>query len=368
MYFSTDGNNPMAKTNLPDLRIGDVVINPPIIQGGMGVAVSTSSLVAEVSNCGAMGVLASVGLGEYYRDTISPEKSPKEREMDALEMEIRRIKKLTKRPFAVNILCILENYDNLVEVCVRNGVDAIISGAGLPLKLPLLTKGSRTKLIVHLSSAKAARVICNHWKKKYDRLPDAIIVEGPRSGGHLAFTKEDILSKNDILSDLIREVQEFLNEEKIRVPIIAAGGIVDGYDLASYLKQGVSGVQIGTRFICTNECAVPDSFKKLIIDSGAKDIAYVDSPIGFPARVIKNKLAQRILNGEKIDYVCEFLCLKKCYAEKTKFCIADVLIKAAKGDMDGGLFLCNEDIGRITEILPVKELFDQIVRQALLRM
>ncbi|MBF0594422.1 MAG: nitronate monooxygenase [Candidatus Omnitrophica bacterium] len=355
----------MKDSHLPDLKIGDMVLNPPIIQGGMGVAMSTSSLVAAVSNCGALGVLASVGLGEFYREILSQYDSHREREKAALAMEIRQIKKLLKRPFAVNIMCVLSNYDDLVGVCVENKVDAIISGAGLPLKLPFLTKGTNIKLIVHLSSAKAAQVICSHWEKKYNRLPDAIIVEGPRSGGHLAFTKGDIASKDDVLSNLLRDVKEFLSEQKLKIPVIAAGGIIDGYDVAKFLKLGASGVQMGARFLCTNECAVPKAVKQLIIDSGPNDVALVESPVGLTARVLKNKLAKRILNGETIDYTCNYLCLKKCYADKAKFCIADVLVKAAKGDIENGLFLCNQDIGRITKIISVKELLDDIAREAL---
>ncbi|MCM8782350.1 MAG: nitronate monooxygenase family protein [Candidatus Omnitrophica bacterium] len=355
----------MKRTKLPDLVIGDLIINPPIIQGGMGVRISKSSLASAVSNTGALGVIASVGLG----DEKESEKDYLRSSAEALRTEIIKTRTRTQRPFGVNIMVTLSNYDTLVKIAVEEKVDAIISGAGLPLKLPLYTKGSSTKLIPIVSSGRAANIVCEVWKKKYNLLPDAIVVEGPLAGGHLGFNKEELNNINNfslekILIDVLEVIKQFERTYKAQIPVVAAGGIFDGADIARMLKLGASGVQMATRFVCTYECDAALKFKEVFLNSKKEDIIIIDSPVGLPGRVIKNKFVERILKGEKIKFRCPYRCLKSCDVASVNYCIADALVNASKGNFEDGFAMCGANAYRINKIVPVKELVNELIKEA----
>ncbi|MBU1124778.1 MAG: nitronate monooxygenase family protein [Candidatus Omnitrophica bacterium] len=348
-----------------NLEIGDVGIEIPIIQGGMGVRVSTSGLASAVSNEGGLGIIASVGLGEEKDATASNYAS---RSRNSFVKTIRKTRTMTDKPFGVNIMCALTNYQDLVDAAQQESVDVIISGAGLPLKLPAYINNRRTKLVPIVSSPRAAQLICNVWKKRFTRLPDAIVVEGPLAGGHLGYSLEDIKDSSrvfldNILKEVLTVVQDF-ESPGCRIPVIAAGGIFDGEDIARVISLGASGVQMATRFVCTHECDVSDGYKKAYLAATKEDIVIIQSPVGMPGRVINNEFVERIVRGERIDFGCEYKCLVTCDSRKVNYCIANALFSAASGHMDKGFAMCGSNAYRINKIVSVKELFAELVEGA----
>ncbi|PIV39342.1 MAG: nitronate monooxygenase [Candidatus Omnitrophica bacterium CG02_land_8_20_14_3_00__42_8] len=359
----------MAKTKLPDLVIGDLIINPPIVQGGMGARVSASSLVSAVSNEGAFGVIASVGLAEVG-EADSNGLSYEERSKAALFNMIHATKLKTKNSFGVNIMCALSNYDDLAKVSLEENVAAIISGAGLPLGLPALTQDikSNTKLIPIVSSGRAADLICKTWSRRYNVLPDAFVLEGPLAGGHLGFKFTDLVSDElplveNILPEVLSVCKKYESAKGKKIPVIVGGGVFTGKDIARLLKLGASGVQMATRFVCTDECDAPDLFKQAYINSTEKDIVIILSPVGLPARVIKNKFVERIESGEKIKFTCPYRCLKVCNPYSANYCIAQAMINAYKGNLEEGYVMCGANVHRIKKIVSVKELINELAEE-----
>ena len=274
-------------TSLPDLIIGDLRINPPIIQGGMGVRISASRLASAVSNEGALGVVASVGTGEEWPDRTLNYAA---RSYISLRDMLQKTKSLTPNPIAVNIMCALTNYEDLVKAADEEEVAAIISGAGLPLKLPALVKRRSIKLIPIVSSGRAADLICRTWLRKHNRLPDALVVEGSLAGGHLGFSVDDVVSSHvpleSIVQDVLSVAARYTKEYGISIPVIPAGGIFDGRDIARFLNLGASGVQLGTRFVCTHECDASLQYKEAYLNCRKEDILIIQSPLKLPLRVV----------------------------------------------------------------------------------
>ncbi len=347
---------------LPDLVIGGLHINPPIIQGGMGVLVSSSRLAAAVSNEGALGVVAAVGAGEdadrkglNYRDWSA----------QGLRKILRKARTLTRNPIAVNVMCALSNYEDLVRVAEEENVAAIISGAGLPLKLPELVPSTETKLIPVVSSARAASIICRTWWKKYRRLPDALVVEGPSAGGHLGFSMREIsgvpITLESVVSGVLDYVKTVEAEHDVRIPVIAAGGVFTGSDIARFLKLGASGVQMGTRFVCTDECDASPLYKQAYLDCAKEDIVIMESPVKLPLRVIRNAFVEKVLNGEKTPFRCNYHCLRNCVPDSSPYCIANALKNASIGRLSEGFVTCGSNAHRIDRITSVKELIAELV-------
>jgi nitronate monooxygenase len=352
-------------TEFKDFEIGGVHLALPIIQGGMGVRVSTSSLASAVSNEGALGVIAAVALGEEDEDK---EQDYRVRSRTSLTDSIRQTRRSTANPFGVNIMCALTNYDDLVDAAQDEGVDVIISGAGLPLKLPSLIKNSRTKLIPIVSSGRAANIICAMWQRKFNRLPDAVVVEGPLAGGHLGYSRAELddkenFSLDNILQKVISVVRGF--ETSVRkIPVIAAGGIFDGKDIARVMRLGASAVQMATRFVCTHECDVSAEYKDAYLNVKEEDIVIIQSPVGLPGRVIRNDFVTRITQGERIDFGCVYQCLSTCDPKKVNYCIAKALINASRGHMDKGFAMCGSNAHRIKAVVSVKALITELVADA----
>jgi len=343
-----------------DLVIGGLHIEIPIIQGGMGVRVSASSLASAVSNEGGLGVIAAAGLGE--EGTAGENFGA--RSCAALRDIIRETRARTKKPFGVNLMCALTDYEAMVDVAQKESVDVIISGAGLPLKLPSLMKNSVTKIIPIVSSGRAAKLICSTWQRRYKRLPDAIIVEGPLAGGHLGYSREELkdpahFNLDAILKDVLAVAAEFA-AAGTSIPVIAAGGIFDGKDIARVIRLGASGVQMATRFVCTNECDASSQYKDSYLSCGPDDIVVINSPVGMPGRVIRNEFVKKISTGERINFDCAYQCLVTCDPRKVNYCIAKALINAYRGDMDKGFAMCGSNAYRIKKIVPVKELIAEL--------
>ena len=351
----------MSKLN--PLIIGDLKIEVPIIQGGMGVRVSIASLASAVANCGAAGTIASVGLAygtpENESDYLNASR-------EALRKEIRETRSLTSGVIGVNIMVALTNYQELVQVAVEEKADFIISGAGLPLRLPEFAKKSSIKLIPIVSSAKAAKIIMKTWNRRYRRLPDAIVVEGPLAGGHLGFKFEELTKKTgdsleSIVSEVIKTVEEQEKESNLSIPVIAAGGIFDGKDIAKFIKLGAKGVQMATRFVTTDECSVADKFKELYLKAKAEDIVIIESPVGLPGRAIKTPFIERIIRGEKEPIRCVYKCLITCNPATVPYCIAKALCNASIGDLDNAVVFTGSNVPNVKEIVPVKQLIDELV-------
>ncbi|MFA4984656.1 MAG: nitronate monooxygenase family protein, partial [Candidatus Omnitrophota bacterium] len=311
---------------------------------------------------GALGVIAAVGLGEEDGDIT---RDYEERSRRSFTNIIRLTRQATSKPFGVNIMCALTNYDDLVDAAQEESVDVIISGAGLPLKLPSLVNSRATKLVPIVSSARAAHIICSVWKRRYNRLPDAMVVEGPLAGGHLGYSRQELLDPEHIyLDNILREVLSVARGFDKNMPVIAAGGIFDGEDIARVIRLGASAVQMGTRFVCTHECDVSLKYKEAYIEARQEDIVIIQSPVGMPGRVISNDFVKKILEGERVDFGCAYKCLSTCNPEKVKYCIAKALINASRGDLDRGFAMCGSNAYRIKKIISVKRLIAELVEGA----
>ena len=352
---------------LPSLKIGRLEINPPFILGGMGVRSTDHPLVAAVANLGMAGTIASVGLvrGEC-RGSVYVEESNA-----GLVDEIRASRKLSPNGvIGVNIMVALTNYEELVKTAISEKVDYIISGAGLPMSLPSLAAGSDTLLIPVVSSARSAEIICKRWWSRDHYAPDALVVEGALAGGHLGFSREEVsnwdeFTLDSVCKEVIEVAQRYEEITGKHIPVVAAGGVYDGKDIARLLKIGVEGVQVATRFLATDECTLPDNCKQLIIDAEKEDMVLLNSPVGLPGRALRNQLVEMVLRGEKLPISCPYHCLRTCDPGTAAFCIAAALVGAHNGDHEYGLIMAGYNAYRIKKIVPVKELIDELVSEAL---
>jgi len=349
------------------LSIGDRTVPVPIIQGGMGVGISLSGLASAVANEGGIGVISAAGLGMIYRHLPG---SFLDNSIEGLRIEIRKARQLSKGVIGVNIMVALSNYGDLVRTSVEEGVDLIISGAGLPLDLPgYLNPGSKTRLVPIVSSARAATLICNKWLTSYNYLPDAVVVEGPMAGGHLGFKPEQIFDENFRLEKLIPEVIAAVNTfaplAGRAIPVIAAGGIYDGSDIAKFLRMGAAGVQMGTRFVTTFECDASDAFKEAYLKAGKSDIRIIKSPVGMPGRAISSPFLDEVEQGKRQPKNCPVNCVRTCDILTAPYCIMASLTSALKGNFNRGYAFAGSNVWRNNEIISVKELFCKLQREYL---
>lgn len=343
-------------------------MNIKIIQGGMGIGVSLGKLAGAVAKAGGMGVISSVNAGLHEEDF---NQSPKLANQRAFQKEIRRAKKISEGngAVAVNIMMATSSCEEMFALAVEEEVDAIISGAGLPINLPKYTKGTKTLAAPIVSSGKAAKLLCKVWDKNYQVIPDFFVVEGFEAGGHLGFKREDI-ENNRIksLEKLLREVLEAIKpfEEKYdrKIPVYVAGGIFSGLDLAYFMGLGASGVQIATRFIATEECDASMAYKQVMIDAKEEDIMIVKSPVGMPGRALKSPLVKKVMSGTKIPPVSCNNCIKSCpKGNQTPYCISQALIDAVNGIWESGLFFCGSNVSRVKKLQSVEDLMNEIMSE-----
>jgi NAD(P)H-dependent flavin oxidoreductase YrpB (nitropropane dioxygenase family) len=351
----------MYINGIPTLKIGDLTISPPIIQGGMGIRVSGANLASAVANTGCAGVIASTGIG-MFEDFQGADLYTFNGE--SLRSEIRKAKSLSDGIIGVNIMVALTDYENLVKVSVEENVDMIISGAGLPLDLPKFLNGKDIKLVPIVSSAKALQLICRRWKGRYDKLPDAVVVEGVKAGGHLGYSYQSLADNTaPVLEQIVEEVVALANSFEPKIPVVAAGGIFDGEDIARFLRLGAAGVQMATRFVCTDECDVHPNFKQAYLDAGPDDITIIKSPVGLPGRVIDSSFVEKVKQGLTMPFKCSYKCLRTCEPDKAPYCIAKVLANAAKGKMDESFVFAGSNAYRCNEIVPVKVLVERLTEE-----
>ena len=354
------------------LKIGKYTIEKPIVQGGMGVGISWDRLAGTVSKEGGLGVISAVGTG-YYEDKKYAHKLVAERPLDVanfyskegLTAIINNARKICgDKPLAANILYAINDYGRVVRDACEAGIDIIITGAGLPTNMPEFTEGyPDVALVPIVSSPKALSIICKRWKKRYDRLPDAVVLEGPKSGGHQGFTYEQCFMEEYQLENLIEPVVEEAKKWG-DIPVIAAGGIWDKNDIEAALTKGAKGVQMGTRFIGTHECDAHENFKKVLIEAKEDDIILMKSPVGYPARGVHTHLTDLVEKREGPAIKCISNCVAPCHrgeeAKQVGFCIADRLSDAYYGNTETGLFFSGSNGYRLNEIISVKELMQKL--------
>ncbi len=307
---------------LPELRIGNKVAKVPIVQGGMAIRLSTARLAAAVANQGGIGLIAASGMSN-----------------NELRYEIRLARSLTKGVIGINIMVAARKFSEIVKTAIDEGIDLVVAGAGFSRDVFGFGKESGTPIVPIVSSVKLAKIS--------ERLgATAIVVEGKEAGGHLG---TDISVRN-----LIPDIRA-----AVKIPVIAAGGVLHGQDVADMIHMGANGVQMGSRFASSAEANSAPMLKEFYLKSKAEDIVVIHSPVGLPGRAVQNPFAQRIMNGNVPPTHCDN-CLKEC---KHNFCIIRSLIRAQQGDVDTGLVFTGEYISRIKEILPVKEIFRRLMAE-----
>ena len=349
---------------LNPLKIDNLKASLPIIQGGMGVGISLSKLAGAVASCGGIGTISAAQPGYLEPDF---EENPLEANIRALKYHVKEaLKKAKDGLVAVNVMVASNDYNELVKASVESGANLIISGAGLPMSLPELCKGTATKIAPIVSSSKVCSLILKMWDRRHASTADAVVFEGPDAGGHLGFKLEDIDKCRESFYDEIGKIIESIKpyEEKYNkeIPLIVAGGIYSGKDIAKVLNLGAKGVQMGTRFVATNECDASEEFKMAYVNSTKEDIGLLKSPVGLPGRGIRNTFAKRIEKTNDPIRKC-YNCMAKCPKKDIPYCISCSLIDSAKGETEDSLVFCGSNAYKIDKIVPVKSLIEELIAE-----
>lgn len=343
------------------LQIGELIARVPVIQGGMGVGISLSSLAGAVAAEGGIGIISTAQIG--YREPDF-DVDPIGANLRAIGLEIRKAREIARGGIlGVNIMVATRKYEEYVKAAVAAGIDLIISGAGLPMELPRIVGNARTKLAPIVSSVKSAKVIMRYWWKKYSRLPDVVVIEGPLAGGHLGFHKEQLediegLHYDEEVQSIIAHVNEVAAEHDRQIPVVMAGGIYTREDMEHYMEMGAAGVQMATRFVTTYECDADMAYKQSYLDARKEDIVIVQSPVGMPGRAILNPFMKRAKEGQIPHGRCH-LCVSTCNPAQTPYCITDALINAVTGKVDDALLFCGTNAYRATRLEHVSSIMKE---------
>ena len=343
------------------LKIGDLEVKIPVVQGGMGVGISLSGLAGNVSACGGLGVISTAQIG--WREPDFYEK-PFEANFRAIEKEIKKARELAKGGvLGVNIMVATQRYEEYVKSAVKAGIDIVISGAGLPIDLPKYVEGSTTKIAPIVSSLKSLTVICRMWERKYQTAPDLVVIEGPKAGGHLGFSREELETVtdeayDDVIVSIIEKVKEYSEKFSKKIPVVVAGGIYERKDMEHVMKLGADGVQMGTRFVTTKECDADEAYKQSYIKAKKEDIKIVQSPVGMPGRAILNPFLEKV-KTEKCKIKHCYQCIVTCDKKTIPYCITEALVNAAEGRVDEGLLFCGENAYRADKIETVAEIMEE---------
>lgn len=353
----------------PKLVIGEFEFEHPIVQGGMAVGVSMHRLAGTVSALGALGVIGGSAIGLLGENKYT---NLYEADKIILVEEIKKAIELSDgKPIGVNLMVAVNKYEEKVDAAIKAGASVIISGAGLPLTLPEISGGRKVLLVPIVSSTRAADIIVKRWWSKYNRLPDAFVLEGPLAGGHLGFSEEELEDgKEPDVYKLLEELVEYSRKVRVKygyeIPVIVAGGIYRGWEIRKAIEEyGASGVQMATRFLATHECDVHYNFKDLYVKAKKEDVVIIKSPVGMPARAIRTKFIEEMERGVKKPVRCKYACLKPCDPKKVPYCIAEALAKAQRGDLEEGLFFCGKRVYEVDRIVSVKELIEELKREYL---
>lgn len=358
--------------SLPGLKIRNLEIRYPIVQGGMGVGVSWEGLAGAVARTGCVGIVSAIGTGNHNPELVEqrlgrPFGPDNLNNSEALTIIIKEALRRSegKGAVGVNILCAIQGYERVVRASVAAGAQLIISGAGLPLNLPGYVGEADVALVPIVSSARALGLICKTWQRKFNRLPDAVVLEGPESGGHQGFSAEQIVDADFALEALLPSVIEERNKWG-SFPVIVAGGVWDRADIDRFLAMGAGGVQMATRFIGTLECDADPAFKEMILQAGKEDIQLVKSPVGMPGRAVIAGLQASIEEGTAPKVRCVSDCVTPCAhgvgAREVGYCIADRLEDARSGKKSTGLFFTGSNGWRLRDLISVKELVAELTQ------
>ena len=345
------------------IKLGSKETEYPIIQGGMGVGVSMHNLAGTVSKEGGIGIISTADIGYLEKDF---KENPMKANLRAIGKEIKLAREIAgeEKILGVNVMVALKNYGEIVKECVKQKIDLIISGAGIPKDLPEYIKGTKTKIAPIVSSLRCCKLIVEHWMKKYNYVPDMIVIEGPEAGGHLGFKREELTQENkpkleEITKQVVSYIKVIEEETKKNIPVIAAGGIWEGKDIKRFLNLGAQGVQMATRFVATKECDASKEFKEAYVNANKEDIEIIQSPVGMPGRAIKNNFIKTVEKGKiKIDKC--YNCIKTCKIENSPYCITKALINSVKGDIENGLVFCGSNAYKIKEIVTVHDLMQEL--------
>ncbi len=348
------------------IKIGNKISKYPIIQGGMGVGVSLHKLAGNVSKEGGIGIISTADIGYQEEDFKT---SPIKANLRAIGKEIKAARQIAgeDKILGVNIMVAMKNYAEIAKECVKQKIDLIISGAGIPKELPEYVKGTKTKIAPIVSSLRCCKLIVKHWINKYNYVPDMIVIEGTEAGGHLGFKPEELQEENkqkleDITVDVVNYIKEVEKETGKQIPVISAGGIWDSKDIKKYLNLGATGVQMATRFVATNECDASNEFKQAYINAKKEDIKIIKSPVGMPGRAIYNNFIKQTETQKSKIEKC-YNCIKTCDIKNTPYCITKALINAVKGNIEEALIFCGSNVEKIKEIVPVKTLMKELVSE-----
>ena len=342
------------------IKIGNKKSKYPIIQGGMGVGVSLHKLAGNVSKEGGIGVISTADIGYQEPDFNT---NPLAANLRAIGSEIKKAREIagSDKILGVNVMVALQNYAEIVKECVKQKIDLIISGEGIPKDLPEFVKNSNTKIAPIVSSLRCCQLIVKHWIKKYNYVPDMIVIEGPKAGGHLGFKKEELETSNleDITKEVVEYVKEVEKEYQKEIPVIAAGGIWDNKDINKFLEIGADGVQMATRFVTTYECDASNEFKEAYINAKKEDIKIISSPVGMPGRALYNEFIKSTENEKSKITKC-YKCIKTCDIKNTPYCITKALINSVKGNLKEGLIFCGSNVDKVKELMTVHDLMEEL--------
>lgn len=371
------------------LKIGALEAEVPIVQGGMGIGISLGGLAGAVASEGAVGIISAAQIGYRYP---AFEKNPLEANLRAIHEEFQKAKEIAgnRGIIGFNIMVAMKYYSEYVLEAAKAGAELIISGAGLPTELPALVKGFPTKIAPIVSTEKSAKVILKYWDRKYKRTADMVVIEGPKAGGHLGFSMEqleaynkssrevlieeptadsrEVLIENSI--DYVDEIQKIIAVTKIyeekyhcKIPVVVAGGISTKEEMERLMSLGIQGVQIGSRFVTTEECDASEAYKLSYVHATREDVKLVKSPVGMQGRAIRNAFMERVERGETMTPKKCLHCLNSCKPSEIPYCITEALIRGVKGDVENGLIFCGSEAYSATKIETVKDVVDYFMEK-----
>lgn len=345
------------------VHIADMYLEKPIIQGGMGIGVSRCNLAGAVAKEGGMGVLSTAQIGYDAPDFA---KDPEAANLRALSEQVKKAKEIASGNgmVAANIMVVTRLYEDYVRTACEAGVDAIISGAGLPTSLPQYVEGTSVKIAPIVSSEKSAGVILKYWDKKYKRTADFLVIEGPKAGGHLGFSREDLENEEQLDFDLeIKKIialsKTYAEKYGVEIPVFVAGGIFSKEDVKHALELGASGVQVASRFVLTPECDASDAYKQAYLNANSEDIIIINSPVGMPGRAVKNPFVEEMISNPGNVTYC-YNCMRACNPAVAPYCISQALINAVKGDLDNGLIFCGKRVDELKEMSTVHDIMQEL--------
>ena len=345
---------------LNELKIRNKTAKRPIVQGAMGVGISLASLAGNVAKQGGVGTITGVHPGFKEPDF---RENPLQANLRGIRKEMEKAREISPDGIiGFNFMSVMNHYEECVREAVAAGADFIVSGAGLPMKLPKYVEGSDVAIIPIVSSGRALKLIARNWQRQ-GRLPDAVVVEGPLAGGHLGFKYSEVVdgtvvSLEECLVDVLKEVKELEEANGVKIPVIAGGGVRNHADVERLMNLGASGVQIGTRFVTTEECDASMTYKQTYLNSKEEDIRIIESPVGLAARAIQNPFLDKVEEMGRIPVEHCYGCMGHCKPGETKYCISQKLIDSVEGRE--GLVFCGANAHELKEMSTVEKVMKEL--------